>query len=938
MPQPLLAQLSMAVDKPTGENTPAHNLPNVDVDGCFEITLARSLARGRGIQRLQIQKAISQHGRKLSRLQAHKRVELATALQQEFRFCASWFKIKHDDRSLQTLQHQYKQVRDFVTPIYRLPIEVLTEVFTIDFANNQSPIRFMLVCRDWYRIVDGMASMWQSLKLGTWTALDRVERFLQKVWWMNVVIHTEEDAERREGEDAGERDIALALVLANASRWRRLTIDSLPHAIPVPSSVVLPPITGLKYIRVASRAQYSPLLDRILENIGTAAVGSLSTIETTSHHTIRRLLQPECVQLFRFLTTLKAHTRTASDEVDLLPHLLKIEDLDLSNISLPPYTDDVDLPLIHTLHHLRLKVVSIQWMGGRKFAQLQSCSIRSPTTYPPLSSDVYFPLCQELELGRLNVEITGRFQAPKVDSVTMKSNEWTPLRGSEQVVLLCRAGLGIHWQPRVLHLSVLCDGGLLLSVLKLLPALNELQLGISRPCVLGRRFFQALLAKPMEDPKGKFDRDWDEDHPKHVKSWKSSICPSLKRLELKYERWLRRTDRLDILPPLMAIGWSRMETTTPLESFRLCFKRSDMKWKVLTLDSGPDVLDFAALEIPQLKAFEGFSSLFKSCVTATATSVIVVDEPGLPVHLQRSLPIFEPYFRRLTVLRIPSYFYSAPTFDILPNFLQLEELELSSVDIPSHSVNAGLPLSQTLRRLSLRYMTLTWMDGCVFTRLKRLYLNRVSVGEHLSVGLPVCTHIKYEGHDFDLLLSIFRVPTLIELIKDDGSSSVYSSHIRLFPTRTLLLRCHHYHALESHIAGIASLVELEVLNIELVRPTSPIGLLTALGRTIAEIGIPDLRSPEATLDRNVVDDEYGEDAGTLSGGQRSLICPNLRQFALRVWDARARRKEIEQECKEMVDTRRRAGLELECCRIWWDTDKTPSVVLDMSTDGFEVKW
>ena len=246
------------------------------------------------------------------------------------------------------------------------------------------------------------------------------------------------------------------------------------------------------------------------------------------------------------------------DSFDLLPHLLRIEVLDLSNISLPPYADDVDLPLVHSLHHLRLNVVSIQWMGGRKFAQLQSCSIHSPTTYPPLSFDVYFPICLVLELGHLNAEvITGRFQAPKVDSVTMKSNEWTSLRGSKQVVLLCRAGLGIHWQPRVLHLSVLCDEGLLLSGLKLLPSLNELRLNIARPCVLGRWFFKALLAKPIDDPKGKFDRNWDEES-EHVRIWESSICPSLKRLELKYERWLRQTDWLDHLPPLMAIGWSRL--------------------------------------------------------------------------------------------------------------------------------------------------------------------------------------------------------------------------------------------------------------------------------------------------------------------------------------------------------------------------------------------
>ena len=924
----------MDVDKPTNESTPAQNPPNADVDGCFEITLARSLAGEREKQRLQIQEAISQHGSQLSELHAHKRIELATALQWEFRRRASW--VKHDDLSLQTLQHQYKQVRDFVTPIYRLPIDVLMEVFTIDFENDQSPIRLMLVCRDWYLIVEGMASMWQSLKLGTWTAPDRVERFLQKVSWVNVVIHTEEDVERREGEGEGEGYIALALMLANASRWRRLTISSLPHGIPVPSSVVPPPINGLKYIKVDSQAQSSPLLVRILENIGTAAVGSLSMIETTSYQTIRHLLQPEYVQLFHFLTTLKADTRTTPDSVDLLPHLVRIEVLDLTHISLPPYADDVDLPLTRSLRHLRLQAVSIQWMGGRKFPQLQSCSIHSPTIYPPLSSDVYFPICQELELGHRSVEVAGRFRAPKVYSMTMKSNEWTPLRGSKQVILLCRAGLGIHWQPRVLHLSVLCDERLLVSVLNLLPALNELRLDIARPCVLGRRFFMALLAKPMDDPKGRFDRNWDEDPPKHAKIWKSNICPSLKRLVLKYERWLRQTDRLDILPPLMAIGWSRSETTTPLESFCLCFKRSDIKWEMIKLDSGPDVQDFAGLDIPQLKPFQGFSSFFKSCVTATATSVMVHTGKKLPHYLRHTLPIFEPYFRQMSVLRIHGARSSRPTFDILSNFFQLEELEFFSVYIPVHSINAGLPIFQTLLRLSLSSMTLIWMNGCVFTRLQRLYLNNISLGGPLSVGLPVCTHVKYVGGADYLSQSTFRVPTLIELAKYGHSSGGLDSSGRnyisgILPTRTLLLRSYHYTPPEAHVEGIASLVELEVLNIEVNQQNSPTALLTALGTTMAKIGVPALYD---VLDgNNAVDDEYGEDAGTLSGGPRSLICPNLKQLLLHIWGGNAsKRQAIERECKQMMNSRRRAGQEMECCHIWWDWDTTPLVVLGTSND------
>src|SRR5258706_6247158 len=205
----------MAVNKPTDENTPAHNPPNADVDGCFEVTLARSLAGERENHRLQIQEAISQYGWQLAQLCASKRAELTAALHWELRRRTSW--VKHDEGSLQTLRHQYRQVRDFITPIHRLPIEILTEEFTIDFENDQSPIRLMLVCLDWYLIVDGMASIWQSLKLGTWTAPASADPSFQKGSWIDVVIHTEEDVERREGEGAGAGYIALALVLANAS-------------------------------------------------------------------------------------------------------------------------------------------------------------------------------------------------------------------------------------------------------------------------------------------------------------------------------------------------------------------------------------------------------------------------------------------------------------------------------------------------------------------------------------------------------------------------------------------------------------------------------------------------------------------------------------------------------------------------------------------------
>jgi hypothetical protein len=913
---------------------PEHNPPNPDVDGCFEVTLARGLAPYQ--ERLQIQDVISQHSWMLSWLHPNKRVELAAALRWEF--CRRRCKVEHDQGSFQTLHHRYKQVQDFVTPIHRLPAEILTEIFTIDSAHDQSPVRLMLVCRDWYLVVEGI-SVCRSLKLGIWTSPDRVERFLRKVGWLNIVIDTEEDAERREGDV--EAYTGLALAVANASRWRKLTIDSLPHGSPVPNSVEFPPISELKHLSVSSQAKSSPLLYRILENIGTAAVGSLSVMEVASCQTIQHLLQPEYIQLFHFLTTIKADVQTTPDTVDLLPHISRIEVLDLTKISLPTYADDVDLPLTHTLHHLHLKAVSIQWMGGRTFPQLQSCSIHSPTSYPPSLSGVYFPICHELEFQ--NMEVAGRFQAPAIHSMTMKSNEWTPVRGSRQVILLCRAGLGIHWQPHVLHLSVLCDEGVLLSVLGLLPVLNELRLDIATPSVLGRRFFMALLAKPKDDLKGNIDRKW-EDAPMHAKIWGSRICPSLRRLELKYERWFRQTDQLDTLPPLMAIGWSRTKTTTPLEYFSLCFRRSDAQWKALKLHEGIHDLDVTALEIPQLVSFQELPDFFRSCVTITATSVLDLDrETSVPDYFQPTLPLFWSYFRQLSTLRMYYVYDVTPTFDILPNFFRLVELQLVSVDIPSHSVNPDLPLFQTLLRLSLGWMDVTWMDGCVFTRLKRLHLWSVSFDEPLSVTLPVCTHIRYDNADGHPLQSNFCVPTLVELDRredywdlSEQASGRERNTLGLLPTRRLMLQDCDPTRLKSLAVEVASLVELEVLMIKTDQLKPITALLGALGRTVPETGVLASRPADITLDRNA----YGGDAGTFSGGTRSLICPNLTQLALRIsWEVSAsEREQISWQCEQMMDARRSAGQELECCCVWWGEHQTPSLVLGTPRDGGMVDW
>ena len=777
------AEHSPLADEPTNENMSVDKSSNLHIDGCFEVRLARDLAINK--EPLQIQEAISRWGKRLSLLSSDKHLKLAAALHWEFRrrLC----RVKHDETSLQTLHQKYKQVRDFVTPIYHLPSEILTEVFfiDIDLEDRQSPIRLMLVCRDWYLAVEGMARLWKSLKLGTWTALDRAERVLQRVWWLNVVIHTEEDM-GKEGNNNKAYE-ALNLVVNSASRWRRLTIDSLPLAQsgdvdrPVLSLGGTSPIKELRCLKVASQAESSPLLTQILENIGTAAVGSLSTMETTSCYIIRHLIQPEYAPLFHSLTTLKVDFRNAGNSIDLLPYLERVEVLDLANVSLLPYADDINLPLTHSLRHLRLAAVSMQWMGGRIFPELRSCSLTSPTHSLPLLSDVDFPVCTELELRNWDVKVARRFRTPIIHSLAIKSNKWTPVSGSKQVIIACSAGLGVQLRPRLLHLAALCKESVLLSVLELLPALEELRLDLPRSSVLGRWFFMSLLAKPADNLNNDIERGWDEE-PKSREDrmsrqyWKSSICPSLRRLELKYERWPRRTDQLDILPSLMALHWSREATVTPLQSVRLCFRASNAQWKVFPLDAmmiNPHHVEELAHNIPELRPFQDSQkfSCLELFLVATATPVMDADFSwGLKMDvnhmMQDALPVFESSFRHLSTLRIR---YGDPelhsTFDLLPNFFRLEELELDSVNIPSYSINVDLPLVRTLLRLSLRSTTISWMSGRIFPRLKRFCLREDRFGTPFSgiASLPVCTHIRFYGFDCHLPQSSFHVPILDEL-------------------------------------------------------------------------------------------------------------------------------------------------------------------------------
>jgi hypothetical protein len=88
--------------------------------------------------------------------------------------------------------------------------------------------------------------------------------------------------------------------------------------------------------------------------------------------------------------------------------------------------------------------------------------------------------------------------------------------------------------------------------------LKELVICIASPSSLGEKFFRSLVVQPVHARLG------------------ALLCPSLRRFGLKYDRWFRSSERLDLVQIFGEIIRARKHSNCPLESFSL-WKRSSQK-------------------------------------------------------------------------------------------------------------------------------------------------------------------------------------------------------------------------------------------------------------------------------------------------------------------------------------------------------------------------
>ena len=451
-----------------------------------------------------------------------------------------------------------------ITPITRLPQELLHQILLNIISNaSDSPFVLMRVSKYWHSIVTGI---WASLTLGTATPRDAVTTKLERnQWLLDVAIDTEFDrGDFTPSEGAYQ---AIFAAMQAASRWRSLVVETLPAQTDLPEDLVNSGLqqssnvvmSRLRSFKIKAPCEVSSLLQQLLHILGTATSGELTTVEINSASVIS-FLAPTYPSIFHSVKVLCLDIPRLPNPVDLLPHLHQLEAFTASHLSLPIYDNDVDIPFVHTLRHLTLTAVSIQWMSGRTFRALESCTLLFPLHRHVLHAfSTTLPNCNDLTFQGYPLDILNGISAKELTDLTVKCSSFEKQRGSRELVWLSSQALqGSRLAPRILHISVEATTQAWIKAFNSMSNLEELVIDNAQPSSLGVKALQALVILPVREnnigtPGGVY----------------TPVCPSLKRLGLRYRRWLRPSEHFDLIPELVSIILSRHQPNFSLQNVHI---------------------------------------------------------------------------------------------------------------------------------------------------------------------------------------------------------------------------------------------------------------------------------------------------------------------------------------------------------------------------------
>ena len=454
-----------------------------------------------------------------------------------------------------------------IVPITRLPPELLQHIFLMIIDNaSHSPVMLMLVCKYWYIMV---TSIWASLKLGTRTSKDAIMSKLERnQWFLDISVDTDIDRGLfTPSEGAYE---AIFAAIEATSRWRSFVVETFPPQADLPEDLVDRRLqrcsdavmSRLVTFKIKSACEMSPLLDRLLRILGTSASGELATVEINSPSVIS-FLAPTYPSIFHSIKELSLDTPGLPNPVDLLPHLHQLESLTASHLSFSTYPNDVDLPFVHTLRHLSLRAVSVQWMSGRTFPALERCTLLFPLHRHVLHTfSATLPNCKHLNFEGYPLNILDGVSAHKLSQLSVACSSSYKRRGNQELVRFSTHALQeSRLAPQILHISIEAMDQAWIKALVLMSDLEELVIDNAQPSSLGAKVLQSLIVHPAHtNNPGTTTTPGGQNAP---------VCPSLKRFGLRYRRWLRPSEQFDLIPEFMSIILSRKQSKFSLKSFQI---------------------------------------------------------------------------------------------------------------------------------------------------------------------------------------------------------------------------------------------------------------------------------------------------------------------------------------------------------------------------------
>src|SRR5258706_13047516 len=426
-----------------------------------------------------------------------------------------------------------------------------------------SPLVLMRVCKDWYTEVN---DIWASLKIGTRTSKDTVQRKLRRNQrLLDVLVDTEIPSD-------GTYEAIFAAIEAT-SRWRSFVVEMFPtraradlpekHLVKIgrqrSSGAVM---SCLRTFKFKSACEMSPLLDHLLRILGESASGELTTVEINSPSVIS-FLAPTYPSIFNSIKVLSLDPPGLRNPVDFLPPLHQLESLTASHLFLPTYHNHVDLPFVHTLRHLSLRAVSIQWMSGRTFHALESCTLLLPLHRHVLRTfGTNLPNCKHLTFEGYPLNILDGVSTHRLTHLSVTCSSSYQPRGNTQLVRFSSQALReSRLAPRILHISIEAANEAWITALAFMSNLEELVIDNAQPSSLGATVLQSLVVHPVHtNNRGTTAIPGGRNTP---------VCPSLKRFGLQYRRWLRPSEHFDLIPEFISIIWSRQRSKYSLQSFQI---------------------------------------------------------------------------------------------------------------------------------------------------------------------------------------------------------------------------------------------------------------------------------------------------------------------------------------------------------------------------------